>query len=402
MPGCLKFSVPRITERSLWYKMEEALNQGTLLLDTQKKAGFSVKPEFADFENAVFAAIGDCAKCQEVLKTIYSEFTFDFNNPKFKKYTTIIKDAVCNGFKVRKQDNGLLVTSAPVSCEIVKKVSEYLPKTLEPQTWISEVKKFYGIKTDQSFYKDFWLAKNLYDYAKLGISFSPHAHHVCLMPFKDKNGNFTSVAYIQLEGVKHLMSKGGCKNLAYEVILNNEEFSVEKTNTGDKFSHKFGVRNGENITIDNIKGAYAYCELKGHGYLEFMTVEEIRTCYECSETHKAIQKWNDTKKHFREAILLEEQDEADLMDEGKSKVLTEEEIEKKIQEKIDDYNKSIPDYKNKIKPPQTPWYRFPGEMIKKTVIRRLFKRIGQFLSSNTKQSAMKVLEADDMLEYDFK
>lgn len=296
----------------------------------------------------------------------------------------------------------MLVTSTPVSDVIIKKVSEYLPKTLEPQNWISEVKTFYGIKTDQSFYENYWLAKNLYDYAKLGLSFSPHAHHVCLMPFRDKDGHFTTVVYIQLEGVKHLMSKGGCKDLTYEVILDGEEFSIEKTTAGDKFTHKYGIRNGKNITIENIKGAYAYCELKGHGYLEFMTAEEIRTCYECSETYKNIQKWNNTKECYRRRILKAEQDEADLMNEGAPKKLSEEEIEKKIRKKIDEDNKAIPNYKDKIKEPQTPWYRFPSEMIKKTVIRRLFKRVSQFLSSGTKQSAMRVLEAEDVIEYDFK
>lgn len=79
--------------------MATALVQEPLPTTAEKKATFTVKPEFADFENTVFAALRNGDKCKKVFEEVYREFTFDFNNPKFKKCVKVITDAVRNGFK---------------------------------------------------------------------------------------------------------------------------------------------------------------------------------------------------------------------------------------------------------------------------------------------------------------
>lgn len=354
-------------------------------------ASFCVKPEFKDFEEKVHSYISDDQKCKQLLAEIYAEFPFDYNNPKIKKYADVIACAVGNGFHVKKDEKGMLVSSDNKGNFIQKAVEKYLPKTIPASNWITEVKTFYTIKNDNSFYNDFWLGKSLYDYAKLGISFSPHAHHVCLVKFNNE-----TVLYLQLEGIKHLMNAGGCKKLSYDFVLEGEKFSVQKTGNGDTFVHEYGIRNKTINSIDDIAGAYAYCELNETGYLEFATKEEIYACFEASKTKKNIDIFNENIKNFRNQVLEEEKTKAKLSKECEP--LTEDEIEKRIKEKIKKYNE---EHKEKIEQPSTPWARFPGEMAKKVVVHRLFKRVRQFLKSSVKQSCMRVVQDDDVIEYDF-
>ena len=99
-----------------------------------KKATFTVKPEFADFENTVFTSLGDGEKCKETSKEICHNFSFDFNNPKFKKHTKITTDAVCNGFKVKKQNHSVPVASMAVLKVVEVEVAKFLPKTMDVQS----------------------------------------------------------------------------------------------------------------------------------------------------------------------------------------------------------------------------------------------------------------------------
>jgi recombinational DNA repair protein RecT len=99
--------------------------------------------------------------------------------------------------------------------------------------------------------------------ANVGLSFNPIRKHVTMVPrYNRKLECYEASLMVMYQGLMFLATQAGVTDIVAEVVYEKDKFEIERTDQGDKFSHKLSMAARE--TDDNkFLGAYVAARMPG-------------------------------------------------------------------------------------------------------------------------------------------